>query len=130
MEHTEIFKLIEQGRILYQDKKEEIKNINWEEHAKFKGVFLKHLIKGKETNNLFSSHLVKIDPNCIIDIHQHEKLIELHEVIEGSGEFSLADLNAPYHPGQMAVIPKGVDHKVIANENGLVLLAKFFPALL
>lgn len=35
-----------------------------------------------------------------------------------------------YHPKCMGVIPKGTKHKVVAGENGLILLAKFFPALM
>jgi hypothetical protein len=30
----------------------------------------------------------------------------------------------------MGMIPKGINHKVIAGERGMVLLAKFFPALI
>lgn len=130
MENKDILTVIEEGKILYVSKKKDIKDIPWEEHAKFKGVFLRHLIKGKDINNIFSAHLVKINPNCIIDSHCHENQIELHEVIEGLGEFILDNFTTLYRPGQMAVIPKGINHKVSAGENGLILLAKFFPALL
>lgn len=121
---------IANGTIHYSDHSKNISDIEWVEHPKFKGVYLKHMIKGANTNGLFSSHLVKIDPNCFLDTHCHEEQWELHEVIEGEGTCQLIDKNFDYHLGKMTVIPKGAKHKVQAGKNGLTLLAKFFPALL
>ena len=45
--------------------------INWNEHSKFKGVFLKHLITSVETDGNLSCHLVKVNPGCILDSHIH-----------------------------------------------------------
>ena len=77
-----------------------------------------------------SSHIVKVDPGAVLEEHVHEGQLELHEVIQGDGRSELGSKNADYYPGRMAVIPKGIKHKVIAGDNGLVILAKFFPALL
>ena len=95
-----------------------------------KGVFLKHLIKGVDTEGKLSCHLVKIDPNCVLEEHIHEGQCELHEVIEGEGNCILDTKKTPYNPGRITMIPKGIKHKVIAGNSGLVFLAKFFPALL
>jgi quercetin dioxygenase-like cupin family protein len=102
----------------------------WNPHPKFQGVYLKHIITGEQTNNRFSSHIVRIEPNCILDEHIHEGKTELHEVVEGSGICILNSIEVRYSPGDCAVIPDNVKHKVFADNNGLVLYAKFIPALL
>lgn len=103
---------------------------NWNPHPKFKGVFLKHLITGSQTNNQFSSHIVKINPHCILDEHIHEGKTELHEIINGGALCYIGDKKFQYKPGDCAIIPQDTVHKVIAFDDGLMLLAKFFPALL
>jgi quercetin dioxygenase-like cupin family protein len=103
--------------------------IDWEKHPKFEGVYLKTLLKGLETDKKFSCHLVKIDPGCRLDYHTHGENIELHEVIRGEGRFKLNSVESTYRPGTLAVIPKGNMHRVIADNGGLLILAKFFPAL-
>lgn len=119
---------IANGAVHYSDRSENISGMDWTSHPKFKGVYLKNMIKGSDTNGLFSSHLVKIDPNCCLEKHCHENQLELHEVIEGDGSCNLIEEVFDYHLGKMAVIPKGKIHMVQAGENGLTLLAKFFPA--
>ncbi|MBU1344927.1 MAG: cupin domain-containing protein [Proteobacteria bacterium] len=96
----------------------------------FKWVALKHLIKGSDSAGAFSSHLVKIDANCILDTHCHEGCQELHEVVDGEGICEFDKERFAYHPGQMTLIPKGICHKVTAGEEGILLLAKFIPALI
>ncbi len=129
MEPQEIALCMANGSATYIDRKEEAGDIEWMEHPKFAGVFLKHLVKGADTNDKLSCHMVKVAPNCVLDNHVHENQWELHEVIEGEGEFVLDTKKSGYYPGRMALIPRGIDHKVIAGDDGLVLLAKFFPAL-
>jgi mannose-6-phosphate isomerase-like protein (cupin superfamily) len=118
------------GYITFIDRDVPVEGILWNAHPKFRGVFLKHLIKGTDTGGMLSCHMVRIDPNAIREDHVHENQWELHEVIEGEGSLILESKEEPYYPGRMGIIPKGVSHKVIAGKNGLVLLAKFFPALL
>jgi quercetin dioxygenase-like cupin family protein len=130
METKDISTCIANGAITYEDRDDQAGQIQWNEHPKFKGVYLKHLITGRDTDGALSCHMVKIDPNSALEEHIHEGQLELHEVIEGAGSFILSGKVATYHPGHMAVIPKGMKHKVIAGEKGLVLLAKFCPALL
>jgi mannose-6-phosphate isomerase-like protein (cupin superfamily) len=126
----EISACMANGSVTHMARDDQAGSIPWNEHPKFRGVYLKHLIKGSDTEGQLSCHLVRIDPNSVLEQHVHEDQWELHEVIEGEGSFVLGSKEAPYFPGRMGIIPKGTNHKVIAGENGLVLLAKFFPALL
>ncbi|WP_421901483.1 cupin domain-containing protein [Maridesulfovibrio sp.] len=105
-------------------------NLDWNPHPAFEGVYLKHLITGDKTEGQLSCHIVRIDPGCTLETHIHETQWELHEIIGGSGNASLADKSTAYHPGKFAVIPKGKEHSVKAGPEGLTLLAKFFPALI
>jgi quercetin dioxygenase-like cupin family protein len=130
MEPKDISTYISNGAITYKDRDEQAELLQWNEHPKFKGVYLKHLVTGRDTDGALSCHMVKIDPNSALEEHIHENQLELHEVIEGAGNFILGDKETRYSPGGMAVIPKGIKHKVIAGEKGLILLAKFCPALL
>jgi quercetin dioxygenase-like cupin family protein len=130
VETKEISTCMANGTITFKDREDQTGQIQWNEHPKFKGVYLKHLIRGQDTDEKLSCHLVRIDPNSILEEHFHENQWELHEVIEGEGKFILGTKETTYCPGHMSMIPKGLGHKVIAGESGLVLLAKFFPALL
>lgn len=120
---------IANGTIHYAQRADNIAEIEWEKHPKFKGVYLKHLIRGDDTKGVFSSHLVKIDPECRLETHCHENQMELHEVIDGTGVYQLVEDRFDYHAGKMALIPKGENHSVAAGAEGLTLLAKFFPAM-
>lgn len=130
METKSISTNIANGMIHYLNRSEPISAVEWTGHPKFKGVYLKHMIKGADTNGLFSSHLVKIDPHCCLDTHCHENQLELHEFIEGNGWCQLVEERFDVHLGKMTLIPRGQCHEVHAGENGLTLMAKFFPALL
>jgi quercetin dioxygenase-like cupin family protein len=130
MEMSEIAACMTNGSVTYMDRDDAIGEIPWDQHPKFEGVYMKHIIKGTDTEGLLSCHMVKIDPNAVLEEHAHENQWELHEVIEGEGRFILKSKETPYHPGQMGIIPKGTNHKVIAGKRGLILLAKFFPALI
>lgn len=78
-------------------------NIEWSKHPTFDGVELKHIVTAKDTDGLFSYHLVRIAPNCSIKEHIHETQLETHEVISGKGLC------------------------INAGEEGLYLFAKFMP---
>lgn len=130
MEGRDIVDSMTNGAITYCDRDEETGNIQWTAHPKFKGVFLKHLIKGADTEGRLSCHLVRVDPGCMLDEHIHTGEWELHEIIRGEGECRLNSRQIRYHPGCMTVIPQGAAHKVVAGSRGLVLLAKFFPAVI
>ncbi len=117
------------GKLYINGKCVEIENLEWTEHSVFKGVFLKHVIKGESTNDSLSCHLVKINPRCEIGIHNHTGKTELHEILSGSGQCSIGQTNMDYINGVVGFIPANIDHSIKADNDGLLLLAKFFPAL-
>ena len=103
METTEISTSVANGPITYADRNEQTVQIQWNEHPRFKGVSLKHLIRGQDTDGKLSCHQVRIDPNSVLDEHIHAIRLELHEVIEGEGRFVLGDKETAYYPGRMGV---------------------------
>jgi mannose-6-phosphate isomerase-like protein (cupin superfamily) len=130
MEIKDIVTCMANGPITFIDREDSARDITWDQHPKFKGVYLKHLIKGADTDGKFSCHMVKLDPYAVLDKHVHINEWELHEVIEGEGQFLLIEKQTPYYSGCIGIIPKGTNHKIVAGERGLILLAKFLPALL
>ena len=116
------------GVVHYVDHSEQLTDREWSAHPQFSGVSLKTLIEQPESGGAFSSHLVKIDPGGCLEPHCHPDQLELHEVMEGSGQLIMNGAEFSYHWGKMAVIPKGCRHSVQAGDSGLTLLAKFFPA--
>lgn len=127
---TTIASSIANGTIALPEKMISAEAIEWTKHASFEGVYLKHLVRGENTNGQLSCHMVRIDPGCALETHVHAAQWELHEVIEGTGTCNLNGSTVLYGVGQMAVIPSGTPHAVKAGESGLILLAKFFPALI
>ena len=117
------------GRVVYQNKKIDIEKLEWNKNAN-NGVYLKHIIKGEDTEGKFSCHIVKIESNCEIGQHIHEGSWELHEVIAGEGKCFLEAKEIDYSVGTISVIPAGMGHKVLAVNGDLYLFAKFVPALL
>jgi quercetin dioxygenase-like cupin family protein len=130
MEASDLVVCITNAVVDYPDRMEEAGDMAWVAHPAFEGVFLKHLLRGKDSDNGLSCHLVRVDPGMALNEHIHEGQWELHEVIQGSGTCRLGNKEVLYRPGRMAIIPRGLKHSVNAGEQGLVMLAKFFPALL
>jgi quercetin dioxygenase-like cupin family protein len=111
------------------DKARQSEDLPWNEHSTFKGVFMKHLVRGEQTNGAMSCHLVRIEPGHEIGLHLHQGKLELHEVISGSGSLVRGDEKHDYNPGTVAVIPADENHRVIAGDEGLFLFATFTPSL-
>lgn len=126
----ELIKKLAEGKIIYVNNELAIDELTWNNHPKFNGVSLKHLVKGESTKGKFSCHLVKIEAGCEIGEHIHEDKWELHEVIAGKGKGILIEKEIDYEIGISVIIPEGVKHKVVADEGDLYLLAKFIPALI
>lgn len=118
------------GSVVLTDKNVSIQNQEWNPHTSFKGVYLKHLIIGENTENKISCHIVKIEPNCQLDTHKHPEQIEIHQVLKGKGTFYIGDKEIEYTTGTMSVIPANTPHKVLAGKEGLYILATFNPTLL
>ena len=108
----------------------EAKTLDFTPHKTFAGVALKHLVRGAETENRVSCHLVKVEPGCCLNNHVHADNLEIHEVVSGSGTFEIGTNTGAYDVGSVGVIPMGIPHKVIAGPDGLFILATFSPALL
>jgi len=118
------------GMIALIDREAAIAELAWNEHPKFRGVFLKHLIQGDVAAGQLSCHLVRVKPHCVLETHIHEKQWELHQVVAGEGDCLLNDKGITYKPGSLALIPADARHRVAAGGQGLLLLATFSPALL
>jgi quercetin dioxygenase-like cupin family protein len=118
------------GTLFFANRNEEIGKLPWNPHPKFEGAFIKHLIKGADNDNLASCHLVRVNPGCQLTDHLHENEWEYHHILEGEGTGYLNGHPMVYKAGRIAVIPKGVSHKVVAGPNGILILATFLPALL
>lgn len=107
-----------------------VDDLPWNEHKTFAGVFLRHLVKGSDSNGAFSCHLVKIAPGCGIGNHEHADSWELHQVVAGNGAAIVGGTTVSYASGVWHAIPHGAAHRVDAGENGLELVAYFSPPLL
>lgn len=120
----------EKGTLNINGKEIKIEEIEWNANPTCEGVFLKHLIKGENTNNQISCHIVKISPHCEIKLHNHSGKTELHEVMDGSGECIIEGTPIAYKKGVITLILADKNHLVKAGNENLYLFAKFFPALL
>lgn len=130
MEFKNLFeKFSEGGKLLLPDSTVAFDAVPWSRHPVFEGVELKHIIASEQTGGQFSFHLVRIAPNQKIGSHIHEKQLETHEVISGTGVCVNNGVELPYEAGVISIFPIGVPHEVTAGEDGLYLFAKFMPAL-
>ena len=130
MDYKNLFeKFNEGGKLLLKDATVTFDAIPWSKHPAFEGVELKHIITSERTDGQFSYHLVRIAPNKKIGSHIHEKQLETHEVISGTGVCVNDGVELPYETGVISIFPIGVPHEVIAGGDGLCLFAKFMPAL-
>lgn len=130
MDYKNLFeKFNEGGKLLLPDATITFDAIPWSKHPAFEGVELKHIITSERTDGEFSHHLVRVAPNKKIGNHIHEKQLETHEVISGTGVCVNDGVELPYETGVISIFPIGVPHEVIAGDDGLYLFAKFMPAL-
>jgi len=125
-----VFTAFDNGVISGPDFDADADSLDWHSHPVFTGVALKHLVTGKDTDNRFSVHLVRLEPGAEIGRHVHETSWELHEVVAGSGRCRLLDRDMDYRCGVVAVMPENAGHSVHAGPDGLCLFAKFVPALM
>lgn len=118
-----------QSIVFHTNNEEKISDIEWSEHPKFKGVHMKHIITGASTEGLISCHLVRVMPGCCLEMHIHDNNLEMHEVMDGKGTCLLDGKEILYQKGVAAIIPKGSPHMVKAGDKGLMIMARFAPAL-
>lgn len=130
MDYKNLFeKFNEGGKLLLPDATVTFDAIPWSKHPASPGVELKHIITSERTDGQFSYHLVRIAPDKKIGNHIHEKQLETHEVISGTGVCVNDGVELSYEAGVISIFPIGVPHEVIAGDDGLCLFAKFMPAL-
>ena len=125
----EFFNVLNNGKAFCIDEEVNVNDLKWNKTAS-EGVYIKHLVEGRLTDNKLSCHLVKIGAGCEISTHIHEGKLELHEILDGEGIGFLENKNIKYIPGVSVVILPDIQHRVIAGEKDLYLLAKFTPALI
>jgi quercetin dioxygenase-like cupin family protein len=101
----------------------------WNPHPKFAGVALRHLVTGSDTGGRMSLHHVWIDPGCAIGDHTHAGMVEIHDVLIGEGTCTVAGKEIRYIPGVMGIMPSDTVHRVVAGEQGILLLATVSPPL-
>lgn len=124
-----IFDAFENGSLRLPSSTVKFADIPWSKHPEFDGVELKHIVTAKETAGQFSYHLVRIASNRKIGDHIHKTQLETHEVIAGSGVCINDGAAISYDMGVISILPAGVPHEVTAGDDGLLLFAKFIPAL-
>lgn len=126
---SNLFEAFNMGHLILPNKILNFEDISWSRHPVFAGVELKHIVTSNDTKGEFSYHLVRIAPNKSILNHIHEIQLETHEVIWGEGTCINNQCEIQYSPGVISIMPKAIPHEVHAGDNGLLLFAKFIPAL-
>lgn len=129
MDVSELIGRLADGLVAHLGREEDLAAISWHPHPSFAGVLMKHLIRGRDTGGLLSCHMVRVDPGRALPPHAHEEQWELHEVLAGAATATLGGSAVAYLPGRITVVPRGTLHGITAGEEGLVMLAKFFPPL-
>ena len=107
----------------------ECTNSSWTPHPSFEGVYMRNILGGKDTGGRISCHIVRLEPNAELKAHVHEGKSEIHEIISGTGLMMIDNKDFSYSPGSVCYIPDNTIHSVKAGDNGLIILAKFSPAI-
>ncbi|MTV50211.1 cupin domain-containing protein [Heliobacillus mobilis] len=118
-----------EGKLFCNEKIALNEEIPWNRHPSFSGVYLKDLVKAKDTNNKFSVHMVRVEAGAEIGNHIHVGKFEMHQVISGDGICSINDSEINYTAGVMSVIPENQPHRVLTDKQELLMIATFVPAL-
>jgi len=127
---NETVKGLSEGKIVYTDKEFDVKDLAWNPHPNFSGVFLKHLVNGDSSDGKFSCHLIRIEDGFEIGEHVHDGKWEFINVVGGVGKGEIAGKKIVCELGVSMVVPENVKHRIVAGSGDVYLLAKFIPALL
>jgi mannose-6-phosphate isomerase-like protein (cupin superfamily) len=101
----------------------------WYPHPVFGDLEVKDIVTGASTEGKYSFHLLRLAPNGKVGLHSHETQLEVNEIIAGYGICVNGGKETDLLPGTTTVSPAKVEHKMSAGDEGLLLFAKFFPAL-
>jgi quercetin dioxygenase-like cupin family protein len=121
---------LSEGNIVYIDKELKVKDLEWNPHPSFAGVFLKHLVKGDSSDGKFSCHLIRIKDGFEIGEHIHNDKWEFINIVGGVGKGEIAGKAIVCELGVSLVVPENVKHRIVADDGDVYLLAKFIPALI
>lgn len=126
---TDLFERFENGALALPGRTVAFDRLPWNKHPAFEGVELKHIVGAADTGGDFSYHLVRIAPGKAIGDHIHDPQLETHEVVAGKGVCLNGGETIAYRPGMVSIFQARTRHEVRAGEEGLLLFAKFMPAL-
>ena len=70
--------------------------------------------------------LAEFEPHAVVEAHSHPHE-QVGMVIEGRARFYVGDEERLLGPGDMYLIPGGVEHRVVAQEEGCRALDIFHP---
>lgn len=129
MDEKRLTEIFEQNIVFSPGYETEANAKPWYSHPAWKGVFLKDLVTGKESDGKFSYHLVRVWKDCEVADHDHETQWEWNLVVSGKGVFVIGDKEVTIVPGQTFVTPPKNHHTVSAGNEDISLLALFIPAL-
>ena len=69
------------------------------------------------------------EPGQTHELHSHEGMDKMYQVLEGDGVFLLEGRELPMHAGDLLIAPEGVPHGIRNNSVGrLLVLAVLAPA--
>jgi mannose-6-phosphate isomerase-like protein (cupin superfamily) len=97
----------------------------WQEHARFPGIYLKGLLTTSD-NPLASVNAVRVPPGGTIGSHHHVQQVETVWVIRGNAILTLEQTEVSIKDGQIIAIPIGLEHALRNEGPALVELLTFF----
>jgi len=107
----------------------EVESLDWEEHPKFKNVFVKYLLTKRDNDSNITYLLVKTLKGTKIPKHVHEKSVDIIYPLKGKGEIHIDGFgDFAYVPGNCIIIPKNIPHNVDNVEETLIAIDIFDPA--
>ncbi len=129
MDNKAFYELFEKGKLVLPEGEKNFADLPWNPHKKFEGVELKHIVTSEDTGGAYSYHLIRVAPGKSIGEHSHHNQVETHEVIAGKGTCINGGAEYEYEPGCVTIFRADTVHQVIAGDEGVMVFAKFFPAL-
>lgn len=107
----------------------DLRNGEWQEHARFPGIFMKGLLHASD-NPFASANVIQVPPGGRIGRHQHAQQFETVWVISGNAILTLDQTEVSIKDGQLIAIPIGLEH-ALRNEGQepVELLTFFTPPL-
>ena len=71
---------------------------------------------------LNGQHIKLVKAQGVFDWHSHEQEDEMFLVVKGNFEMHLRDRVIPISEGEFIIIPKGIEHKPVAQEEVHIML--------